>query len=81
MVSFGEFEKGIEQVIKEFHLKSPKVDKNKFETPEIGNDYIAEIETDDVIISLHVRTKVRTENKRDWKLMYAFYYKGRLFCV
>ena len=74
MLKRKEFEKGINQAIKEFKLKNPKVKKYGLEDSELTTHYTAEIKTKDALVNIHI--DIRGEQKNKPILYCSMYYQN-----
>ncbi len=76
MISKKEFENGINQIIKEFKLDNPKIEGKNYLKSKVGEDCLADINTKEYMISVHIQTQAKPDEEDPWDISYSLHIKN-----
>ncbi len=76
MISKKEFENGINQIIKEFKLDNPKIEGKNYLKSKVGEDCLADINTKEHMISVHIQTQTKKDEEDPWDISYSLHIRN-----
>jgi hypothetical protein len=79
---YSEFLEAVRLIVKTLELKNVKIKNTKYETPEVGIDYICDAFSESIRFNFHLRTKSKETDYTNWTVLslHLYFYNDYEVC-